>query len=162
MSFKTWDYYNKLENYHSNLISKTLKKDITYSSSGYFPEYDCIINNKTFEIKTDLGANVTNNIVIEILNTKLNKNSGINSTSANFWSNTYYIDNQWYIGIVKVKILKIFLKKGLLFGKFRKTLNNKSGDNNCKLVIIPCVFFNKLISEFGIKIKCTDPNTWVN
>ena len=61
----------------------------------------------TFEVKYDLMATKTGNIAIEYFNPKLNKESGILATQADFW--VTILHNPTEIFISPVKILKKFL-----------------------------------------------------
>lgn len=164
MTFKGWEYYQELEKKHRQYIESALNKKISFAASGYFPDFDIIIDNMTIEIKTEMGGDgpYSNNMVIELENTRYKKVSGINATKADIWSNTYYYNGQWYIGMIETYILKKFVERGIEKKVFPIKTNNKNGDNNAKLAIIKCKYFHNLIKEYGMRITITDPKTWVN
>jgi len=148
-----WAKQDKIELMHAQIIADYTGFDIQEQTKGYNPYYDVIINNKKIEIKTDFQANYTNNICIEFKNTNQNKPSGIEITKSSIWSNTYYYDNQWYIGLCKVNDLKQLIKDN----DFYIVKNNKSGDNNSLLYLINCKIYHELCN---INIKIKSPTIW--
>jgi hypothetical protein len=152
--FKSWDYYDKLEKIHIKLIELYTNKKCTYITEGYNPDYDCIINDKTIEIKTDLQANNYGNVCIEFENINQNKPSGIAITKADIWSNTYYHDNNWYIGLCKTETLKPYVENN----HSRIVTNKRSGDNNAKLYLITGKQYHE---QCIIHFKIKNPNNWL-
>jgi len=162
MTFKGWEYYNRLEKKHIEYLETTLNEKITFAASGYFSDFDVIIHDKKIEIKTECGGDaISNNLVIEIYNTKQKKDSGLYATKSDLWSNTYYYNGQWYIGLIETFILKKFVERGIEKKVFPIKMNNRNGDNNAKLAIIKCKYFHNLIKEYGMRIIIEDPKTWV-
>jgi len=81
-----WKQMDKLETMQIEAICQMLDATLIEQSQGNFPDYDARIEHDgkefTVEIKTEMGADVTKNIVVEVYNTKQRKPSGINSTKS--------------------------------------------------------------------------------
>lgn len=102
-------------NKYENTLIKLIPHDSFVKPSGYFKEYDIefTTDNKTtkYEVKTDRMAYKTSNIAIEY--ECRNKQSGINTTTADYFS--YFVvdakdSNNYALFIIPVDIIKQRIK----------------------------------------------------
>lgn len=100
----------------------------------------------TFECKHDSMASRTGNIAIEYHNSKQDKPSGINTTSANLWA--HKVDGQiWLIGTNK-------LREFIATNTPHKTIIG-GGDENANLYLYKTYVFTNTCTKLE-SIKCWD------
>ena len=88
----------------------------------------------TFQIKRDLMAHKTGNIAIETFSR--GKNSGINSTIANYFVIHCFYENKEHFYVFKTEILKEFINKN----NFREVFGgdkDEYGNFTTKMVLLP-------------------------
>ena len=158
MSKINWEHWDKIELTHSKFLEQLIQKPIQEHSTGYYPDWDIKIDNTTFELKTDFGADKSGNMCVEYISTKTNTPSGIYSTKATMWSNVYYIDGEWGVGTLKTEIFKKYIKKALEHNVLFDVKNKKG--MNTRVYLVRCSEYQKLIDLFGKYIKVPNPNTW--
>lgn len=110
----------------ANLLAIKNKDNTTrlyYDISIVFPEGHII----TAEIKYDVYSDRSGNIAIEFFNTKQNKDSGINATTAALW---FCVTPKHGIWVASTKVLRDYIKLNPPF----KTITN-GGDNNANFYL---------------------------
>lgn len=96
----------------------------------------------TIEVKYDSMAQKTNNIAIEVWNTKKDEPSGLNITEADLWIHCLNDDTNITVWAIKVDRLKEVVKE---MKPLKVVENSFRGDSNAKLFIYT---IDSIIQEF--------------
>jgi len=163
-----WEKMNKLETHQINELCDKLGATLIEQSQGNFPDWDAKMEHDgkkfTVEIKTEMGADETGNIVIEVFNTKQRKPSGINGTKATHWCNTFYDHTRktWATFFCKTKMLKQWLEAEVENETVYNAKNWRS-DNNAAIVLVPWTRLKHFVNNplYCVTWDHEDPKQWL-
>lgn len=157
-----WTEINKTEHVQLHYSAEKLGFEIRDITEGNFPDYDAIVYHPkygelTLETKTDFGPHKTGNIVVEIMNTRTMKPSGIDGTKAQLWLNNYYDHDkkEWRIFLSLTTAFREWLKKEIE-NELVYTTRNFRSDNNAAIVLIPWARLKKFVNLKNV-ITCLAP-----